>query len=67
MKYKIVRPEDFTEYEDYTDKLIKAYSSVRAGLELVLTKIDTLADVMEDYEKDEVAIKYLRKITENYK
>ena len=67
MKYKIVRPDDFTEVEDYTDKLIKAYSSVSAGLELALVKVDLLANVMEENDGNEAAVNFLRNITEKYK
>ena len=67
MKYKVAKPEDFTDTEGYEYKLAQAYSTVYSDLLMTLASIDSIADVMEDYKGDEIIVKHLRKITKKYK
>ena len=67
MKYKVAKPEDFTDIEEYQFKLARAYSIVYSDLLIVLVKIDAIADTLEEYNKDPIALEYLRKITDGFK
>ena len=69
MKFKLPKPEDYTDIEDYAFKLAKAYADIYGDAIYLLVHIQLGLDALksgEDFDR-EWAIKSLQKIIDKYK